>query len=56
MAMWEAPVQADTEFLPALDIPAPATQRRWTVLLRLLLLIPQFIVLYAGHGPENAPC
>jgi len=35
-----------TETLPELDIEAPARQRRWTVLLRLLLLIPQFIVLY----------
>lgn len=33
------------EFLPALDIPAPGPQRRLTVLLRWLLLLPQFIVL-----------
>jgi hypothetical protein len=33
------------ESLPELDITAPARQRRLTVLLRLLLLIPQFIVL-----------
>jgi hypothetical protein len=33
------------EWLPALDITPPARQRRWTVLLRLLLLVPQFIVL-----------
>ncbi|MHC0428647.1 DUF4389 domain-containing protein [Streptomyces sp. O3] len=32
------------EWLPVLDIPAPARQRRWTVLLRWLLLIPQFVV------------
>jgi Domain of unknown function (DUF4389) len=36
----------DVEWLPALDIEAPARQRRWTVLLRLLLLIPQFVVLW----------
>jgi hypothetical protein len=33
------------ESLPELDITPPARQRRLTVLLRLLLLIPQFIVL-----------
>jgi hypothetical protein len=33
------------EWLPELDIDKPARQRRLTVLLRLLLLIPQFIVL-----------
>ncbi|MEU9450185.1 DUF4389 domain-containing protein [Streptomyces sp. NPDC048277] len=33
------------EWRPALDIPAPGPQRRWTVLLRWLLLIPQYIVL-----------
>jgi hypothetical protein len=33
------------EWLPQLDIDPPARQRRLTVLLRLLLLIPQFIVL-----------
>jgi hypothetical protein len=33
------------EWLPELDIDPPARQRRLTVLLRLLLLIPQFIVL-----------
>ncbi|MEU6125883.1 DUF4389 domain-containing protein [Streptomyces sp. NPDC047123] len=32
------------EFLPVLDVPAPGRQRRWTVLLRWLLLIPQFVV------------
>ncbi|MER5888863.1 DUF4389 domain-containing protein [Streptomyces sp. NPDC001941] len=31
------------EWLPVLDVPAPAPQRRWTVLLRWLLLLPQFI-------------
>jgi hypothetical protein len=34
------------EFLPELDVRAPERQRRWTVLLRLLLLIPQHIVVY----------
>jgi hypothetical protein len=33
------------EWLPELDIPSPGRQRRLTVLLRLLLLIPQYIVL-----------
>jgi Domain of unknown function (DUF4389) len=33
------------EWLPELDIAQPARQRRLTVLLRLLLLIPQFIVM-----------
>ncbi|MCX5205503.1 DUF4389 domain-containing protein [Streptomyces sp. NBC_00237] len=32
------------EWLPVLDVPAPGRQRRWTVLLRWLLLVPQFIV------------
>ncbi|WP_167161142.1 DUF4389 domain-containing protein [Streptomyces sp. MBT27] len=32
------------EWLPVLDIPAPGRQRRWTVLLRWLLLLPQFVV------------
>ncbi|MEU2392887.1 DUF4389 domain-containing protein [Streptomyces sp. NPDC007369] len=34
----------DGEHLPELDLPAPGRQRRWTVLLRWLLLIPQMIV------------
>jgi len=33
------------EWLPALDIPEPGRQRRLTVFLRWLLLIPQFLVL-----------
>jgi len=44
---WEPRPQAYTdagEFRPALDIPAPGRQRRWTVLLRWLLLLPQFVV------------
>jgi hypothetical protein len=36
---------ASAEVLPELDLPAPGRQRRWTVLLRLLLAIPHFIVL-----------
>lgn len=34
------------EFLPVLDIVEPLRQRRLTVLLRLLLLIPHFVVLF----------
>ena len=34
------------EWLPALDIPEPAPQRRLTVLLRLLMLLPHFVVLF----------
>jgi hypothetical protein len=34
------------EWLPELDIDQPARQRRLTVFFRLLLLIPQYIVLY----------
>jgi len=34
------------EFLPVLDVFPPSRQRRWTVLLRLLLLIPQAVVLW----------
>ncbi|WMX48636.1 DUF4389 domain-containing protein [Streptomyces roseicoloratus] len=44
---WEPRPLADDEpgeFRPALDVPAPGRQRRWTVFLRWLLLIPQFIV------------
>lgn len=37
------------EFRPVLDIVEPARQRRLTVLLRLLLLIPHFIVLFVLH-------
>ncbi|WP_328315805.1 DUF4389 domain-containing protein [Streptomyces sp. NBC_00388] len=35
----------DDEWLPVLDVPEPRTQRRLTVLVRWLLLLPQFIVL-----------
>ncbi|RRO14795.1 DUF4389 domain-containing protein [Saccharopolyspora rhizosphaerae] len=34
-------------FLPELQISPPERHRRWTVLLRLLLLVPHFIVLWA---------
>ncbi|MEU8678837.1 DUF4389 domain-containing protein [Streptomyces sp. NPDC048560] len=37
------------EFLPVLDVIEPARQRRLTVLLRLLLLIPHFLVLVLLH-------
>ncbi|MFF4896341.1 DUF4389 domain-containing protein [Streptomyces sp. NPDC001068] len=38
------PVTADgPEWRPALDVPAPGPQRRWTVLLRWPLLLPQFL-------------
>ncbi|WP_156725753.1 DUF4389 domain-containing protein [Streptomyces apocyni] len=40
------PDPADGEWLPVLDIPAAARQRRWTVLLRWLLLLPQFVVVF----------
>lgn len=33
------------EWLPALDVPEPGSQRRLTVLLRLLLAVPQILVL-----------
>lgn len=39
------PATEPQEWLPALDIPEPARQRRLTVLLRYLLLLPQFVVL-----------
>lgn len=44
---WDARAASDPEdgeWLPVLDIPAAARQRRWTVLLRWLLLLPQFVV------------
>lgn len=43
--MWDASAAVQPEWLPVLDIPEPVHQRRLTVLLRLLLAIPQFIVL-----------
>ncbi|MFC5661659.1 DUF4389 domain-containing protein [Kitasatospora misakiensis] len=47
--MWQAPPAATPyprEWLPALDLPAPGPQNRLTVFFRLLLLIPQFIVVW----------
>ncbi|MER7764440.1 DUF4389 domain-containing protein [Streptomyces sp. NPDC097619] len=46
---WEARTSGadggpEPEALPELDVPPPGRQRRWTVLLRGLLLIPQFVV------------
>lgn len=44
---WAAPAAgAPYEWLPTLDVPEPGRQRRLTVLLRWLLLIPQFIALF----------
>ncbi|MEU6934398.1 DUF4389 domain-containing protein [Streptomyces sp. NPDC046374] len=46
-AGWEPRPSADAEgaeWRPVLDVPPPGQQRRWTVLLRWLLLLPQFIV------------
>lgn len=37
--------EPSAERMVELDIPGPTPQRRWTILLRWLLLIPQFIVL-----------
>ncbi|SCE19145.1 protein of unknown function, partial [Streptomyces sp. DfronAA-171] len=34
------------EWLPPLDLPGPGRQRRWTVLLRLPLLLPHAVVLF----------
>ncbi|MFC9324255.1 DUF4389 domain-containing protein [Kitasatospora sp. NPDC057015] len=47
--MWDAPPDASpvpAEFLPVLDMPEPGEQNRLTVFFRLLLLIPQFIVVW----------
>jgi hypothetical protein len=38
--------ESTAPFLPELEIDGPAAQRRWTVLLRGILLIPHFVVLY----------
>lgn len=35
-----------TPFLPEMEIDGPSSQRRWTVFLRLVLLIPHFVVVY----------
>ncbi|MEU6237174.1 DUF4389 domain-containing protein [Kitasatospora sp. NPDC047058] len=47
--MWQAPpAQApfETEWLPVLDMPAPGEQNRLTVLVRIILAIPQLVVLW----------
>ncbi|MFE6049298.1 DUF4389 domain-containing protein [Kitasatospora sp. NPDC056446] len=45
--MWQAPpAPVSREWLPVLDMPAAGPQNRWTVLLRMLLLVPQFVVLW----------
>ncbi|MEU6852055.1 DUF4389 domain-containing protein [Actinacidiphila alni] len=45
--MWARPEPAGpVEWLPELDMPDPGRQRRLTVLLRWLLLIPQFIAVF----------
>lgn len=41
------PAEASAPFAPGLEIDGPGPQRRWTVLLRLLLLIPHFLVLHS---------
>lgn len=38
---------AGADFPPELDVDGPGRQRRLTVLVRILLLIPQYIILYA---------
>lgn len=43
--MVQIPMVGAREVLPELDIFPPQRQRRWTVLLRALLVIPQFIAL-----------
>ncbi|MFI8083133.1 DUF4389 domain-containing protein [Kitasatospora sp. NPDC086009] len=48
--MWQAPpapAPSDSEWLPVLDMSPPGPQNRLTVLVRILLLIPQFIVVWA---------
>ncbi|MCI2419879.1 DUF4389 domain-containing protein [Saccharopolyspora sp. K220] len=44
--MSEQPTETNGLFRPELEVTPPERQRRWTVLLRLLLLIPHFIVLW----------
>ncbi|MFD4231455.1 DUF4389 domain-containing protein [Streptomyces sp. NPDC058545] len=49
-ARWTGPRGADLgEWLPVLDLVEPPGQRRLTVLVRLLLLVPHFIVLFFLH-------
>ncbi|MFG1999682.1 DUF4389 domain-containing protein [Spirillospora sp. NPDC048911] len=45
MATASAPTAGGTEFLPELDIDGPAEQARWTVALRIIMVIPHVIVL-----------
>ncbi|SCD85511.1 protein of unknown function, partial [Streptomyces sp. SolWspMP-sol7th] len=40
------PPESAFEWLPPLDLPGPGRQRRWTVLLRLPLLLPHAVVLF----------
>ncbi|GAA2800831.1 DUF4389 domain-containing protein [Saccharopolyspora taberi] len=40
------PSEGRTSFLPEIQIEGPGEQRRWTVLVRLILLIPHAIVVY----------
>lgn len=47
MALSESAAVEDGRFLPELLVTPPRRHRRWTVLLRMLLLIPHFIVLWA---------
>ncbi|WP_369184684.1 DUF4389 domain-containing protein [Streptomyces sp. Y1] len=45
--MWQAPpAPVSREWLPVLDMPEPGPQNRWTVLLRMLLVIPQAVVVW----------
>ncbi|OIJ63196.1 DUF4389 domain-containing protein [Streptomyces mangrovisoli] len=43
---WNVPAEAPREWLPALDVPGPEPQKRLTVLLRALILVPHYIVLF----------
>ncbi|TRV78086.1 DUF4389 domain-containing protein [Streptomyces sp. 130] len=45
-AQWSPGPRAGDEFRPVLDVVAPVRRRRLTVFLRLLLLIPHFVVLF----------
>ena len=40
------PPASRESFLPEIQIDGPGPQRRWTVLVRLILLIPHFLVVY----------
>lgn len=43
------------EFLPVLGLVEPVRQRRLTILFRLLLLIPHFIVLFFLRSRRSSP-